>query len=190
MNLEIKRCNGFSIHKIKEDDFEILNEITKIISLNEVDSSFSLDDRSLTQSCQMSSLKQKATKCVNQNMQNLPKEILNQKSSQLCVPISVTTLLRYSIRNDLGFIDEYGSHSFENILSTLTMIVYPRSMAGLNLNPNPKEQEFQTNQIEVLLQRLCQKTYLMKTGWEIIRLLGHPNKRPIESICEYKKGIE
>ena len=174
---------------MKEYDFDIFEEITKIISLNEVDSSFCLDDRSLTQSFQMSSLKQNATKCVNQNMQNLTKEVFNQKSSQLCVPISVTTLLRYAIKHDLGFVDKYGTHSFERILSTLTMVVYPRSMAWLNLNPNEKEQEFQTNQIEVLLQRVCQKTYLMETGWDIIRLLGRVNPRPNESICEYKKGI-
>ena len=87
----------------------------------------------------MSSLKQNATKCVELGMQNLTKNIFDQKSSELCVPISVTTLLRHAIRTDLNFDEIDVSHTFEEILSTLTMIVYPRSMAGLNLNPNEKE---------------------------------------------------
>ena len=103
----------------------------------------------------------------HQNLQNLTKNVYDQKSSNLCVAISVTTLLRFAIKKDLGFGDKWDHYSAENILSTLTLIVYPRSMAGLNLNPKKEEIEFQTNEIELLLERICEKTYLMPTGWEI-----------------------
>ena len=139
----------------------------------------------MTQSCKMSSLKLNATKCVQQGMQNLTKNVFNQKNTELCVPISVTTLLRHSLKNDLRFKDEYKYYTFEAILATLTMIVFPQSMAGLNLNPNEKEKDFQQNQIEILLQRVCQKTYLMETGWEIIQNLHFDLT---ESTCEYKQG--
>ena len=68
------------------------------------------------------------------------------------------------------------------------MIIFPRSMAGLNLNPNEKEKEFQENQIEALLQRICQKTYLMGPGWEIIEGLGRKDELPFKSICQYNSG--
>ena len=69
------------------------------------------------------------------------------------------------------------------------MIVYPRSMAGLNLNPNEDETNFQMNNVLTLLKRVCQKTYLSESGWDIIRLLGHPEQpRPSKSICIYGEG--
>ena len=164
----------------------IINEIQSIISLPSASTRFNLDDPNLTKSCQMSSLKQNATKCANQNFQNLTKNVLDQKWSQLCVPISVTSLLRHAIRNDLGFQDQYPTHTFERILSTLTMIVYPRSMVGLNLNPKESETDFQMNDILTLLKRVCQKTYLVESGWDIIRLLGATNNPiPSKSICVY-----
>ncbi|CBY34692.1 unnamed protein product [Oikopleura dioica] len=59
-------------------------------------------------------------------------------------------------------------------------------MAGLNLNPNKKEEEFQTNEIVLLLERLCEKTYLMETGWQIIRKLDQDIKdQPEMSKCKY-----
>ena len=64
-------------------------------------------------------------------MQNLTENILDQKSSNLCVPISVTTLLRFAMKNDLSFVDEDDDYTFDKILTTLTMIVYPRSLAKL-----------------------------------------------------------
>ena len=115
--------------------------------------------------------------------------MLDQKSSNLCVPISVATLLRFATKNDLGFKDEYDHYSAEKILATLTLIVYPRSMAGLNLNPKEEETEFQFNEIELLLERLCKETYLMQPGWEIIREIGHDEEsRPKKSICKFEKG--
>jgi len=117
------------------------------------------------------------------------KNVLDQKNSNLCVPISIATLLRFAIKNDLGFVDKYDFYSAEKILSTLILIVYPRSMAGLNLNPNQKETEFQLNEIELLLKRLCKKTYLMETGWNIIRKLdGDEKDRPKKSTCEFEQG--
>ena len=66
------------------------------------------------------------------------------------------------------------------------MVVYPRSLAGLNLNPKKEEKDFQTSNIETLLERICQKTYLKKSGWEIVRQQG--GVYPAESTCEFKNG--
>ena len=136
----------------------------------------------------MSNLKQQMTKCVNLDFQNLTQNILDQKWSNLCVPISVTTLLRFAIKNDLAFVDKEDEYTFEKILTILTMIVYPRSLAGLNLNPKNEENNFQTNDVETLLERICKKTYLKKSGWEIIRKPGFFENRPAKSICEFEKG--
>ena len=119
-------------------------------------------------------------------MQNLTKNILDQKWSNLCVPISVTTLLRFAIKNDLSFADKKNEFTFEKILTTLTMTVYPRSLAGLNLNPKNEEKDFQTNDIETLLERICKKTYLSESGWEIVRKQN--SLFLVESICEFEKG--
>ena len=185
-----QKCNATSIHEIKKGKLHpIISEITSIISIPSSSSIFCLDNPNLTKSCHVSSLKQNATKCVNQNLQNLTKNVFDQKSSNLCVPISVTTLLRFAIKNDIGFENKDGYYSAEKILSTLTLIVYPRSMAGLNLNPNEEETEFQLNQIEILLERICKKTYLMPSGWEIIRQLDEKEEyRPKKSTCTFEKG--
>jgi hypothetical protein len=90
-------------------------------------------------------------------MQNLTKNILDQKSSNLCVPISVTALLRFAIKNDLDFVDVRSEYSSEQILTTLTMIVYPRSLAGLNLNPKKKKKIFKQT-----TSKRCFKEYAKK----------------------------
>jgi hypothetical protein len=112
--------------------------------------------------------------------------VIDQKNSNLCVPISVATLLRFAMKNDLDFKDKLGQYSAEAILATLTLIVFPRSMAGLNLNPKNEETEFQLNQVELLLNRLCKNTYLMPTGWQIIRQLGR--RKPKKSTCKFEMG--
>ena len=66
------------------------------------------------------------------------------------------------------------------------MIVYPRSLAGLILNPKKEESDFQMNDVETLLERICKKTYLKESGWEIVRIQGWNN--PVKSTCDYKKG--
>ena len=126
------------------------------------------------------------TKCVNLDFKNLTQNIFDQKWSNLCVPISVTTLLRFSIKNDLAFVDKDDDYTFEKILTILTMIVYPRSLAGLNLNPKKEENNFQTNDVETLLERICKKTYLRESGWEIVRDQGWQS--PAKSTCDYEKG--
>ncbi|CBY15528.1 unnamed protein product [Oikopleura dioica] len=177
----IQKCNIRNIHK----ESHVIKNIAKIISLPNVSNTFSLDDPNLTKSCQMSNLKQQMTKCVNLDIKNLTKNILDQKWSNLCVPISVTTLLRFSIKNDLAFDDKYDYFKFEKILTILTMIVYPRSLAGLNLNPKKEENNFQMNDIETMLERICKKTYLKESGWEIVR--KQEWSEPAESTCEFKK---
>ena len=137
----------------------------------------------------MSSFKQQMTKCVNLDIENLTKNILDQKWSNLCVPISVTTLLRFAIKNDLTFDDDDKEYTFDKILITLTMIIYPRSLAGLNLNPKKDETDFQMNDVEMLLERVCEKTYLKKSGWKTVRkLVFAHSQRPAKSLCEYKRG--
>ena len=173
MFIEFKECNASSILKIKDNDDSIFSEITSIISLPSSSDLHGIDHGFLTRSCQVSSLKRNATKCVETDLLNLTQNVLSQKSSDLCVAISVTTLLRYAIKHDLEFEDNHGYYSTEAIVANLALVVYPQSMAGLNLNPKRKEEENQSCQIDVLLQRLCQKTYFMKSGWEIIRDLGY-----------------
>lgn len=163
------------------------SNLSKIISLPSSSSNYILDDQNLTKSWRMSSLKQKATRCVNQDLQNLTKNVIDQKDSNLCVPISVASLIRHAIKHDLNFESKY--LTLEYIFVTITMVVYPRSMAGLNINPKEEETQFQTNDVETLLKRVCQKTYLMRSGWEIIKSLGPDETfRPKESICSFEKG--
>ncbi|CBY16104.1 unnamed protein product [Oikopleura dioica] len=187
----VQKCNASSINEIKTNKKrQFISKITSIISIPSPSSHFCLNDANLTKSVHVSSLKQNATRCVNQDLQNVTKNVLDQKSSNLCVPISVTTLLRYAIEKDLGFENKSGHYSAERILSTLILIVYPRSMAGLNLNPNEEENEFQFNEIELLLERLCKKTYLMETGWNIIRKIYPEDKyQPEKSTCKFKKVL-
>ncbi|CBY33810.1 unnamed protein product [Oikopleura dioica] len=112
------------------------------------------------------------------------------RESEAGVPwLTLTALLRFAIKNDLAFNDD-NYYTCEKILTTLTMIVYPRSLAGLNLNPNREESQFQTNDIETLLKRICKKTYLNESGWEIIRKEENINMvYPVESICEFEKVL-
>ncbi|CBY36763.1 unnamed protein product [Oikopleura dioica] len=179
---KIQNCNIQHIN----DESDVIDKITQIISLPNISDSFCLDDPNLTKSCQMSSLKQKLTKWVNLDFQNLTENVFDQKSSNLCVPISVTTLLRFSMKTDLAFVDKNNYYTFDKILTNLTMIVYPRSLAGLNLNPKKEENDFQMNDIETMLERICKKTYLRKSGWEIIRNQNLFSE-PAESTCEYIK---
>jgi hypothetical protein len=181
---------NYGVQNLTDKDHVIAN-ITKIISFPNARGSFTLDDPNLTKSLNMSIWKQQMTKCVNADMKNLTKNILDQKLSNLCVPISVTALIRFAVEKDLCHIDKkflgHYDYSCEQILTTLTMMVYPRSLAGLNLNPKKEETDFQTNDVETLLGRICEKTYLMDSGWEIIRQQGSPF--PAESICHFEIGI-
>ena len=189
----VQNCNATSIHEIKNHEFGIFSEITSIIEIPSSSSIFCLDDPNLTKSLNVSSLKQNATKMLNQDLKNVTKNVFDQKSSNLCVPISVATLLRFAMKNDLGFICSNNHYTFEKILTTLTMIVYPRSMFGLNLNPNITEADFQKNDIVTLLERVCSKTYFMESGWEIIRQIGRIDNHgkahhPDLSTCKYEEG--
>ena len=107
---------------------------------------------------------------MNQDFKNLTQNIVDQKETNLCVPISVSTLIRWALKNDLGIDDNTMKicFSMETVLTTITMIVYPRSLAGLTLNPKKEEQSFQHTEIETLLKRLKFKTYFHPTGWDMI----------------------
>ena len=119
----------------------------------------------------MANLKQKLTKQINLDFKNLTKNVLNQKESNLCVPITVSVLLRWALKNDLR-VEDWKMVTLEIIFTTLVMIIYPRSLAGFNLNPKKEEQEFQENEIELLLKRMKFKTYLNESGWVMIRKFG------------------
>ena len=152
-------------------DIKEIEQLTGTIMLNNASSNFNLDDQNLTKSCAMAQLKQRMTKIVNFDFQNLTKNVLDQKDSNLCVPISVSVLLRWAIKSDLKVSDFTMEDYFpvEKILTSLTMIIYPRSLAGMNLNPKNEEKEFQQGEIELLLKRMKNETYLHKSGWDIIR---------------------
>ena len=93
------------------------------------------------------------------------------------------------MKNDLDWPDDKnGFYSAEKILEILTLIISPRSMAGLNLNPN--HEEFQLNETELMLERICKKTYLMDSGWDIIRQLGPAEIcQQLKSTCQFQNGI-
>jgi hypothetical protein len=122
------------------------------------------------------------------HLNNLTKNVIDQKNSNLCVPLSVSTLLRHAIKEDLHFEDKNGYYTTEKIFANLTLIVYPRSLAGFNLNPKEDETKFQTNIIDLLLDRLCTKTYLMESGWEIIRRSSAEVNQPKKSTCKFEEG--
>ena len=111
--LRIKKCNAQNWN---------VDEITDIVSLPTTNASFALDEN-LTKSCNMSSWKQQMTKCNRMDLKNVTRNVLDQKESELCVPITVTTLLRYAIKQDLGFNDVKKQYTFEKILLNLTMRV-------------------------------------------------------------------
>jgi hypothetical protein len=146
----------------------------------------------LINTCGASYLPEKMAKETGQDFQNITRNLINQKDSQLCVPISVSILVKTAIEKDLLFDDKNGYYSTEKILMTLTLIVYPRSLAELNYNPNKNETKYQTisnTELKLLLYRLCKKTYLMDSGWEIIRQIGPAGvNQPKTSTCRFDEG--
>ena len=151
-------------------NIEQIEKLTGIISLENASSDFSLDDSNLTKSCGMAELKQQMTRVVNLDFRNLTRNVLDQKDSNLCVPISVSVLLRWALKNDLQVNDQKIEAMFtlDRILTILTMVIYPRSLAGMNLNPKNEEKNFQHNKVDLLLRRIKNTTYLNKCGWSII----------------------
>ena len=120
---------------------EQIEKMTETITLKNASSNYNLDDENLTKSCRMAQLKQRMTKAINYDFDYLTKNVLDQKDSNLCVPISVSVLLRWAIKNDLNTENRKMEYHFtvEKILTKLTMIIYPRSLAGMNLNPKNEE---------------------------------------------------
>ena len=163
-----------------------INQLKDVVSLKNLSSDFCLDDKNLTKSCVMAELKRRMTRNVNLNFDNLTKNVLNQKDTNLCVPLSVSVLLRWAIKEDLKVADYKMIRFFtvEKILTNLTMVVYPRSLAGLNLNPRKGEKEFQFNDVHSILKRIKFPTYLMKSGWDILT----NNKIYAEGSFDFEQG--
>ena len=156
---------------------------TKLVSLKDTIPNNVLTDVNLLKTVGVTELKHQLTKIMNMNMNNLTKNILDQKNTLLCVPIAMATLIKYAMKNDLAFDDKLGDFTMEKICISLTMTVYPRSLAGLNLNPNDDEIKSQDNDILSLLNRMTKRTYLNESGWEMIRSNGH--RSPNSSICKF-----
>lgn len=151
-----------------------------------------LDDPNLTKSCVMANLKQRISRFINTDFLNVTKNVVDQTDSELCVPLSVSVLLRWALKNDLKMNDDRMDKYFslESIFTTLTMVIYPRSLAGFNLNPKKEEQDFQENDVDFLLKRLKYETFLNQSGWEIIKSLGYMARmEDIEGSFNYEQGI-
>ena len=150
-----------------------VEKIRKLIFLNFKDG-FDADDENLTKSIHLGVLQQLYTKYMNYDFYNLTIEIIDQKDTNLCVPITITSLIRHAIKKDLQ-IDDAPGFTFENILNVLVMIVYPRSLAGLNLNPAESEKAYQLGDVFTFLKRLTCRTFLSENGWFIIRKIALHN---------------
>ena len=100
----------------------------------------------------------------------------------------MTTLIKYALHNDLNFQDIRGDFTTQKIFVSLTMTVYPRSLAGFNLNPKKQEMLYQMNSIYELLKRMKNKTYLNQCGWVMLRNYTNKNFRPEKSTCDFEEG--
>jgi len=151
---------------------EEIDQITDVISINNC-SDNALDDYA-TRSRSMAFISYGLKRITNFGFTNVTKNVVDQKNSNLCVPISVSILLRSALERQLTIKpDELKeNYTIDNILSVMTMIVFPKSLAGLNYNPKEKEQETQYTCVKRLLKRLKFETYLGKRGWEIISRIG------------------
>ena len=122
---------GFNAEWLTGGDpsLEQIENLSEIISLKNASSDFCLDDPNLTKSSSLANLKQTLTRQINFDFKNLTKNVLNQKESNLCVPLSVSVLLRWAIKNDLKSDD----WEMEEYL-TLEKIFTALTMGGLNIN--------------------------------------------------------
>ncbi|CBY13561.1 unnamed protein product [Oikopleura dioica] len=191
---EIKNCNAQKLKPIQGRNVRtakrkklLISEITKVIRLPDNLKLRDKETENLMHTCQMSSINLQINKIKNVDMQNLPKDILDQNDSALCVPISVTELIRHAIKYDLSFDDTNNEYTTEEILTTITMNVYPRSLAGLNRNPNKAEKDYQMTEIVSLLERMAKETFFNVSGWEIVRSKGYLSS-PRRSSFDYREG--
>jgi len=131
-------------------------------------------DENLTKSLQMSQLNRKLRRGLTIGFQNITRNTLDQGESDLCVPVNFTTLLRHAIKEKCSKKEEYKilgrAFTSERILYFLTMRIYPRSLAGLNLNPDGREIKYQRfRNFETLLDRMVRPTYAFEAGWDWMR---------------------
>ena len=154
-----------------DEDFEA---VTAIASYKRADNWFILD-RNLTKSLQMSELNRQLQRGLTISFQNITRNTLDQCESDLCVPVNLTTLLRHAIkehcsRKNPKFKVMERAFTAERILYFLTMRIYPRSLAGLNLNPDEGEIDYQRfRRFEDLLERMVRPTYAFEAGWDWMR---------------------
>lgn len=165
---------------------KLIEEVTEIIRLPENLKFKNDDEQNLKKTLQMSSIRFQFKRIKAMDLQDLTKNVPDQNYTELCVPISVAELIRHAMKKYLSFEDRE-EFTTEEILITLTMKVFPRSMAGLNRNPNKEEINFQTNDIETLLERMSKKTFLNLSGWDMVREQGSFSQPP-KSMFQFKKG--
>jgi len=151
---------------------EEIDKITEVISVNNSEDN-ALDDFT-TKSRSMAFLRSVFIRKNNTAFKNTTKNVVDQKYSNLCVPISVSILLRTALEKQLNIKPDQleENYTLENILSVMTMIVFPKSLAGMNYNPKKGEEDTQYTKVHKLLERLKFETYLGKRGWEIISRIG------------------
>ena len=179
-----------------DEDFRAVNAIA---SYQKATNWFDLD-ASLTKSLQMCQLNRHLKRGREINFHNVTRNTLNQGDSNLCVPVNFTTLLRHAIKEHCC--EEHPEYKImkraftsERILYFLTMRIYPRSLAGLNLNPNDIEIKYQRfHEFEDLLKRMVRPTYAFQAGWDwmrriIVREFYDDNRFLKDSVMIYKKGV-
>jgi len=172
--------------------------VTAIASYKKANHWFDLD-ANLTKSLQMCQLNGHLKRGRTIGFQNVTRNAINQGDSNLCVPVNFTTLLRHAIKEHCC--EEHPAHkvmgrafTFERIFYFLTMRIFPRSLAGLNLNPNAAEIRYQRfREFEDLLKRMLRPTYAYQAGWDWMRRVivreFYDNHRFLKySIFSYKKG--
>ena len=179
----LDRCNLSWLVHLSPDSNNIpdvaLRSVSSIFSLPRNDASFVLDSN-ITKSIQMSEMKFEFTKFFHEGFQNVTRHVIDQKDSALCVPICVANLLcsailecvktkrlpRYLHEDCFDVEKVKEAFSFKRIFHFITFLIYPRSLAGMNLNPNHDEIQKQYSQrIEGILDSLKNGPYAQMPMW-------------------------
>ena len=122
----------------------------------------------------MANLKHRLARIVNLDFMTLTAKNIDERQRSLSVAFSVSALLRWAINNDLKTSDMKmeSKYSLDKIFIILTMVIYPRSFRGFNLNPRKADGNFQATDVEILLRRLKYPSYLNRSGFDILKESG------------------